>query len=115
MDALVIEQLKIIKYENKIFDKMIIVYVISVLLVLSFFLFMLTEKNDFQMDNRQYSLFLRGVAIMLVVVCHCMGQFTRIFTPFGGIGVALFLILSGYGLNESFRRGGGKILLGEKS
>ena len=38
------------------------------------------------------------------------------FTPCGGIGVALFLILSGYGLNESWKKKGlegfwkGKIL-----
>ena len=30
----------------------------------------------------------------------------RIFTPLGGIGVALFLILSGYGLTESYKRKG---------
>lgn len=35
-----------------------------------------------------------------------MGCFTRVFTPLGGIGVAMFLILSGYGLNESFKRNG---------
>lgn len=33
---------------------------------------------------------------------HCAGSFgTNIFTPFGGTGVAMFLVLSGYGLNES--------------
>jgi len=32
----------------------------------------------------------------------------RIFTPFGGIGVAIFLILSGFGLNESYKRKGCK-------
>lgn len=30
----------------------------------------------------------------------------RYFTPLGGIGVSLFLILSGYGLSESFKRKG---------
>lgn len=30
----------------------------------------------------------------------------RAFTPFGGIGVALFLILSGYGLTESYKKKG---------
>lgn len=31
---------------------------------------------------------------------------SRIFTPFGGIGVAMFLLLSGYGLNESYQKNG---------
>lgn len=30
----------------------------------------------------------------------------RVFTPLGGIGVSLFLIMSGYGLEESFKRKG---------
>lgn len=30
----------------------------------------------------------------------------RVFTPCGGIGVALFLILSGYGVSESFKKKG---------
>lgn len=40
------------------------------------------------------------------MISHTSSQFTRAFTPFGGIGVAIFLILSGYGLNESFKRNG---------
>lgn len=44
---------------------------------------------------------LKGIAITLITIGHCFGDFTRAITPFGGIGVALFLILSGYGLNES--------------
>ena len=50
---------------------------------------------------------MRGVAILLVLLCHVSGTMgTVVFTPCGGIGVALFLFLSGYGLNESFKRAG---------
>lgn len=43
----------------------------------------------------------------MVVIQHCAGGFgTNVFTPFGGTGVAIFLILSGYGLNESFKKKG---------
>ena len=49
----------------------------------------------------------RGVAILMVVIQHCAGEFgTNLFTPFGGIGVAIFLILSGFGLSESFKKKG---------
>ncbi|WP_230596478.1 acyltransferase family protein, partial [Bacteroides ovatus] len=38
---------------------------------------------------------------------HCAGELgTNIFTPFGGIGVAVFLLLSGFGLTESFSKRG---------
>jgi len=44
---------------------------------------------------------------MLVMLQHCAGSFgTNIFTPFGGTGVAMFLILSGFGLNESRKNKG---------
>lgn len=44
----------------------------------------------------------RGVAILLIMIQHLAGHLgTNIFTPFGGIGVTIFLVLSGFGLNES--------------
>lgn len=50
---------------------------------------------------------LRGVAILLVILMHAScGAGQRMFTPLGGIGVALFLILSGYGLTISYKRNG---------
>ena len=50
---------------------------------------------------------LRGVAILMVMVGHVSGMMnTVLFTPLGGTGVALFLLLSGFGLNESFKKHG---------
>lgn len=53
---------------------------------------------------------MRGVAILLVVLCHMAGTFFEgrvvYFTPLGGIGVAIFLMLSAYGLNESYIKHG---------
>ena len=48
---------------------------------------------------------LKGIAILMIVVCHFVGGgFSyRLLTPLGGIGVSIFLFLSGYGLNESFK------------
>lgn len=50
---------------------------------------------------------LSGLAIFLIVVSH-IGNVSgvRYFTPFGNIGVGLFLMLSGYGLSESFKVNG---------
>lgn len=51
----------------------------------------------------------KAAAILMIILSHAVGTFgsgsVRIFTPFGGIGVAIFLLLSGYGLNESWRAG----------
>lgn len=50
---------------------------------------------------------LKGIAIVLIIISHVAGMFQiRYFTPCGGIGVALFLFVSGYGLSESFDRNG---------
>lgn len=44
------------------------------------------------------------------MIAHISGTMhTNIFTPLGGIGVALFLFLSGYGINESYKRNGLKL------
>ena len=49
---------------------------------------------------------LKGVAILLILICHMFGYFGNgivIFTPLGGIGVSMFVFLSAYGLNESWK------------
>lgn len=52
----------------------------------------------------------KGVAIMMIVMGH-VGQlvpFSRPFTPLGAIGVALFLLCSGFGIEKSFQKIGRK-------
>ncbi|MCM1177493.1 MAG: acyltransferase [Ruminococcus flavefaciens] len=58
--------------------------------------------------GRDYTTALKGVAILLIMACHVSGNWMggRLLTPWGGIGVSLFLIVSGYGLNESYRKNG---------
>lgn len=56
---------------------------------------------------RELSTILKGIAILLVFVCHLGGRFpvlTRLATPLGGIGVSIFLILSLYGLEKSYQK-----------
>ena len=48
---------------------------------------------------------IKGVAIFIIILSHISGNLgIRFFTPLGGIGVALFLFLSGYGLSESYTK-----------
>lgn len=44
----------------------------------------------------------------MIMLSHCSGSWPhgRLLTPFGGIGVSIFLIVSGYGLNESYKKHG---------
>lgn len=50
---------------------------------------------------------LRGLAIICIMCMHASCDAgARVLTTFGGIGVALFLLLSGYGLSISFQRFG---------
>lgn len=66
------------------------------------------SRND--KENDKYlsfdtSTILRGIAILLVIFQHIGGSFgTNLLTPLGGTGVAIFLVLSGFGLNESFKK-----------
>ena len=51
---------------------------------------------------------MKGVAILLVIIAHIghIGFGIRVFVPLGCFGVSIFLILSGYGLMESYHRNG---------
>lgn len=61
-------------------------------------------------DNTNYA---RGVSILMILVCHIAAMMlpqsvARLMTPLGGIGVAVFLVISGYGNNESYLKSGTK-------
>lgn len=51
---------------------------------------------------------LKGIAIIMVVLGHttALVDGLRVLTPLGAIGVGLFLICSGYGLEKSFQLNG---------
>ena len=84
-----------------------LLYPTALIVVLSFLSLHKTNivKGDFLSFN--YTNFIRAIAILFVIIHH-VGNYSgvSIFTPLGGIGVALFLMISGYGLNESFNKKG---------
>lgn len=68
-----------------------------------------TEQKKNTYFDKYNSLVFKGIAILCVMMCHFMGGFGEgitIFTPLGGIGVSIFLMLSAYGLNESWNYNG---------
>lgn len=58
-----------------------------------------------QSISREQTDVIKGIAIACVIIAHLGCQLTRLTTPLGGIGVALFLIVSGYGLSLSYEKG----------
>lgn len=57
--------------------------------------------------SKEHTIAIKGLAIILVVLCHIGGASgMRYFTPLGGIGVSIFLIVSGYGLSLSYEKNG---------
>lgn len=68
----------------------------------------ISKNNTDEYFGRTNSKIMKGIAILAVMLCHLMGTFgggTTLFTPLGGIGVSIFLMLSAYGINESYTRG----------
>ena len=58
--------------------------------------------------SMEYTNILRCIAIFMVMMQHLAGFIldSRYFTPFGGAGVCIFLIISGYGLTKSSQKNG---------
>lgn len=56
--------------------------------------------------SKENSYMLKGLAMICIMCGHFLGGWTRLVTPIGGIGVALFLICSGYGLEKSYQKNG---------
>lgn len=64
-------------------------------------------QNDLTILDRPHTLIGRGLAGMCIMTQHITNDLgTNVFTMLGGTGVAIFLILSGFGLNESFKKHG---------
>ena len=64
------------------------------------------DRKSGELIGKRETQILKGFAILLVIVCHYMGNYglgVTLFTPLGGIGVSIFLILAAYGLNESWK------------
>lgn len=65
------------------------------------------KKANYEFCSLDYTNALRGIAILMVYLQHTMGALgSRFFTPLGGGGVAIFLIISGFGLSESYKKKG---------
>ena len=63
------------------------------------------QENDYKFMSVQHTNICRAIAAIIIIIQHVSGGFEiRYLTPLGGIGVAMFLILSGYGLNESYKK-----------
>lgn len=89
-------------------DSYILLFPILVLLVAYIYQNIVGVSDTPTFLDRNYTTALKGVAILFIMYghCACFWPGGRLTSPFGGIGVSLFLILSGYGLNESYLKRG---------
>ena len=82
------------------------IYIVSILMLIIINFSNTKMKNtEFLCFSKEHTTTAKGFAMVCVMLCHYMGHFgggVTIFTPLGGTGVAAFLVLSGYGLNESW-------------
>lgn len=74
---------------------------------------MIYQKKNQLLLNKITTTSIKGIAILLVIIAHVgHGGFgIRLFVPLGFFAVSIFLILSGYGLTESYHRNGLKVFL----
>jgi peptidoglycan/LPS O-acetylase OafA/YrhL len=63
--------------------------------------------RDLSLMSFSHTGYLKGIAIVLVVISH-IGNYSghTWFTPLGGIGVAVFLFCSSFGLMRSYKKNG---------
>lgn len=59
------------------------------------------------LGSKYHTTAMKGIAILCVLFGHVANSWgVRWFTPLGGIGVSMFLIMSGYGLTLSYKKKG---------
>lgn len=66
----------------------------------------MTENNIL---SRQNTLWMQGVSALLIMLMHFVMQlesYPRFFNIFGSVAVAVFLFISGFGINESYKTHG---------
>lgn len=66
----------------------------------------MTENNIL---SRQNTLWMQGVSALLIMLMHFIMQledYPRFFNIFGSVAVAVFLFISGFGINESHKING---------
>ena len=86
---------------------LLVVIVISTIILITYHDDVQISLSEVEICDKRITECYRGVAIILIVLQHCAGELgTNVFTPLGGIGVAMFLFLTGFGLTESFKKKG---------
>ena len=85
--------------------------IILFIMIITMVIFIFPDGKVTIVDNRVTSRpntnVYRGWAMLIIMICHVTGEWLfKPFTPLGGIGVAMFLFLSGFGLSESYKKNG---------
>lgn len=83
---------------------MLNILIIVFILIISSIIFREEDNIYNGFLSKNHTTILKGIAIICVVINHVGMQYNiHITNVLGPIGVAIFLVLSGYGINESFK------------
>lgn len=90
-------------------------YTLISFLIIIIILLILTKLKKSNSDHlilfsylsKQHTNIIKGIATLLIILSHIANfKGLSVLIPLGGIGVAIFMLSSGYGLNESFQKNG---------
>lgn len=88
---------------------------LNVLILMSIIIFLSLICKDKNLEenklflSHKYTEIMKGIAILLVLINHIGRSYkVSIVEPLGAVGVCIFLILSGFGVNESYKFTGKK-------
>ena len=81
-----------------------IIALLTICIIIS--IFFRKREIEHKFLSYEHSQYLKGIATIFIIISHLIGYIgeTVLASPLGGIGVAMFLFLSGYGLQESYKK-----------
>ena len=84
-------------------NKLIVIFILLTILVS--FILIKNNNEKYEFLDIKHSLIIKGLATLLILILH-VGNYSgmAIFTPLGGIGVSMFLFVSGYGSYKTFKK-----------
>ena len=83
------------------------VVLLSVIILVSYIIGLINNTNSFIWMDRNFTTAVKGSSILMIVWAHCGARLGVGGIQFiAGIGVSLFLICSGYGLELSYQKSG---------
>ncbi|MPQ45334.1 acyltransferase family protein, partial [Clostridium tarantellae] len=87
---------------------MLYTLIASIIIIALIIILKILNKNtyeSFSYLSKDHTTIVKGIAALIIIIAHVANaRGFSILNPLGGVAVSIFLISSGYGLNESFKK-----------